>query len=311
MLPQQAKDALAGWVEAAAPVVQKLNGETATEWPEVRRQYIDGLRQLFPAVNGVVYENTSLGEVPALRVAPEDAKTDTVVLYIHGGGYVHGGTDAYRGLAGRLACQLSATVYLPDYRQAPDFPFPVPIEDVFAAYRTLIADGVEADKLVLAGDSAGGAMVVTMMRKARDAGIPLPAAGVAFSPWANLTHSGKSATVRDGLDPLCSTDFLNILARTFLGEELPTHPDASPVYANLHGLSPVMIQAGENEVMLSDAIRLAGNLAEARVRTTLEVWPGMFHVWHLFAGILPEADSALINAVRFIENALEQARVEY
>ena len=308
MLPQQAKKVLAGWVEAAAPVVQKLNGETEMEWPEVRRQYMSGLSRLFPAVSGVVYQNSSLGEVPVLSVFPEEHISDTVVLYIHGGGYVHGGTEAYCGLAGRLARQLSATVYLPDYRQAPDFPFPVPLEDVFSVYRALISGGTEANKLVLVGDSAGGAMVVTMMRKARDADIPLPAAGVAFSPWANLTHSGKSGSVRDGLDPLCSTDFLNILARTFLAGELPTHPDASPVYANLHGLSPVMIQAGENEVMLSDAIRLAGNLAEARVRTTLEVWPEMFHVWHLFAGILPEADKALCNAVRFLEDALEQAR---
>lgn len=103
----------------------------------------------------------------------------------------------------------------------------------------------------------------------------MPAAGVAFSPWANLTHSGRSATVRDGIDPLCSVEFLNKLARMFLAGELPTHPDASPVFADVHDLAPVLIQIGENEVMLSDAIRLASNLGEARVRTSLEVWPGM------------------------------------
>lgn len=130
-----------------------------------------------------------------------------------------------------------------------------------------------------------------------------PAAGVAISPWADLTHSGFSAITREGSDPLCRVDFLNMLARRFLAGALPTHPDASPVYANVQGLAPILIQIGENEVMLSDAIKLAANLGEARVRTTLEVWPGMFHVWHLLAGILPEADQALRNAIRFLEEA--------
>ncbi len=110
--------------------------------------------------------------------------------------------------------------------------------------------------------------------------------------------------MRDGIDPLCSVEFLNKLARMFLTGELPTHPDASPIFADVHDLAPVLIQIGENEVMLSDAMRLASNLGEARVRTSLEVWRGMFHVWHLLAGILPEADQALRNAVRFLDDAL-------
>ena len=109
------------------------------------------------------------------------------------------------------------------------------------------------------------------------------------------------------IDPLCRVAFLNILARTFLAGELPTHPDASPVFADVHDLAPILIQNGENEVMLSDAIRLAANLGEARVRTSLEVWPGMFHVWHLLAGTLPEADQALRNAVHFLDDALRIA----
>ncbi|MGV0819432.1 alpha/beta hydrolase fold domain-containing protein [Martelella sp. AMO21009] len=214
---------------------------------------------------------------------------------------------AYRGLTSRYAQALNAKIYVPDYRQAPEFPFPAPIEDAVSAYGALLKSGVDPRSLVLSGDSAGGTLVVTTMRKLRDAGTALPAAGVAISPWANLTHSGLSATVRDGLDPLCSVEFLNMLARTYLAGELPTHPDASPVFADVHGLSPILIQIGENEVMLSDAIHLAANLGEARVRTSLEVWPEMFHVWHLFAGILPQADQALRNAVRFRDDALAAA----
>lgn len=305
MLPLQAQQALAAWRQAAAPIVDKLEGRSEADWPTLRRAYMDGLARLFPAPEGVGFGTQTLGGVPALRVAPEQAIEGRVLFYLHGGGYVHGGVDAYRGLAGRYALALRAEVLIPDYRQAPEHPFPTPIEDAFAAYRAVLDSGVDPRSLVLSGDSAGGALVVTLMRKARDAGLPLPAAGVAISPWANLTHSGASASVRDGLDPLCSTAFLGTLARTFLAGELPTHPDASPVFAPVHGLPPVLIQIGENEVMLSDAIRLAAHLGESRVRTSLEVWPGMFHVWHLFAGLLPDADRALRNAVRFLEDALQ------
>ncbi|WJV68531.1 alpha/beta hydrolase [Pectobacteriaceae bacterium CE70] len=306
MLSKNAQNALDGWITAAGPVVQKLYGQSEASWPEVRTQYMQSLEKIFPAIEGVSYKTTTLGDAPAMISEMEEHVGSRVVLYIHGGGYVHGGIEAYRGITGRLAKALKARVYTPDYRQAPDFPFPTPINDVFSAYRAILDRGIHPRDLALVGDSAGGAMVVTMMRKARDAGIPLPAAGVAISPWANLTHSGLSATTREGIDPICSVDFLNILGRRFLAGELPTHPDASPVYADVQGLAPILIQIGENEVMLSDAIRLASNLGEARVRTTLEVWPGMFHVWHLLAGILPEADQALRNAVRFLEDVLTE-----
>jgi len=304
MLPKNAQNALNGWITAAGPVVQKLYGQSEASWQEVRALYMQRLEALFPAIEGVSYKTITLGDLSTMVSEPQEQVGRRAVLYIHGGGYVHGGVEAYCGLTGRLANALKTKVYTPDYRQAPEFPFPTPINDVFSAYRAILDSGIHPQDVVLVGDSAGGAMVVTLMRKARDAGIPLPAAGAALSPWANLTHSGWSATTREGIDPLCTVGFLNILARNFLAGELPTHPDASPVFADVHGLAPILIQIGENEVMLSDAIRLASNLGEARVRTTLEVWPGMFHVWHLLAGILPEADQALRNAVRFLEDAL-------
>ncbi|HIE1389161.1 TPA: alpha/beta hydrolase [Pseudomonas aeruginosa] len=306
MLPPLAQQVLDGWLAAAAPVVDKLEGRSDLDWPATRTAYDDALARLFPAPQGVSFSTVTLGGVACLRIVPEQVAAGRTLFYIHGGGYVHGGVNGYHGLAGRYAQALQAEVYLPDYRQAPDHPFPTPIDDTFDAYRALLDSGIDPRALVISGDSAGGAMIVTVMRKARDAGLPLPAAGVAISPWANLTHSGASATVRDGLDPLCSTAFLGRLARTFLAGELPTHPDASPVFAPVHGLPPVLIQIGENEVMLSDAIRLAAHLGESRVRTSLEVWPGMFHVWHQFAGLLPEADQALRNAVRFLDDALQQ-----
>lgn len=308
MLSQEAQNALAGWLEAAGPVIQKVFAASEDGWPQVRKKYMQGMEAIFPPIKGVTYRYLPAGNTPAMISETRDCIEGRVVLYIHGGGYVHGGVEAYKGLTGRIARDLHARVYTPDYRQAPEFPFPLPIDDVFSSYRALLDSGIDPEKLVLAGDSAGGALVVTVMRKARDAGIALPAAAVAISPWADLTHSGFSATTREGIDPLCSVAFLNKLAKTFLAGERPAHPDASPVYADVHGLAPTLIQIGENEVMLSGAIKLAENLGEARVRTTLEVWPGMFHVWHLLAGTLPEADQALRNAVRFLEDALTKDR---
>lgn len=304
MLPPDAKHALDGWLAAAGPVGEKLLGQSSASWSDTRDAYMHKLDQLFlPAPEGVSFDHTELNGVSTMLITPSKVVDDRVLLYVHGGGYVHGGTLAYRGLMGRLATMLQARVYAPNYRQAPEHHFPTPINDTFAAYQGLLERGHDPRSLGLCGDSAGGAMVITIMRKARDNNLPLPAAVVAFSPWANLTHSGASARERDGLDPICSTAFLTKLASTFLAGALPTDPDASPVFADVRELAPTLIQIGEKEVMLSDAIRLASHLAENRVRTSLEVWPGMFHVWHLFAGLLTQADEALKNAVSFLDNA--------
>ena len=305
-LKSEALALLEGWRNAAIGVVEAVQGDGSADWQAARDAYADRLQALLPAPPGVTFENVDLDGVPTLLVTPDRIEDDRVLFYMHGGGYVHSAPRAYHGLAGHYALKLRAKVYIPDYRQAPEHPFPTPIMDTFRAYCALFTMGHDASRIALSGDSAGGAMVLTIMRKARDAGVPLPVAGVAISPWADLGHTGSSARTRDGIDPLCSVGFLNRLARLFLGHELTDHPDVSPINADLRGLPPVLLQMGENEVMLSGAITLAGRLAEQRVRTTLEVWPDMFHVWHSFAGHMAEADEALDNAVAFIERELRR-----
>lgn len=303
MLNPETRAALATWGEAAGALAPLLEGH-AEDWTKARSDYVDAMARAFPAPDGLAVEETRIGGVPCHVVTPTEVSEGRILLYLHGGGYASGGPGGYIGLCGRYAKLLQAKVYIPDYRLAPEARFPAAIEDVFAVYRALLDDGVDPSRLTVSGDSAGGAMVVTLMRWARDAGIELPAAGVAISPWANLTHNGESCVTREGIDPLCSVYFLQLLARNFLGNALPTDPDVSPVFADVRRLSPILIQIGENEVMLSDAIRLASHLAENRVRTSLEVWPGMFHVWHLCGGILPEADAALRNAAAFLDSAM-------
>lgn len=306
-LSPQSDELLQAWQRAAGGAKDVMLGVEGATWERARRTYIDELEAVLPVPDGVRVEDSDMGGVPAIVVVPDGGARDRDLFYMHGGGYVNGAASVYRGLAGHLALRLGARVHIPDYRQAPEYPFPTPVDDVFRAYRSMFEAGLDPARVAICGDSAGGALVVTTMRKARDAGVPLPLAGVAFSPWADLGHAGPSARSRDGLDPLNTVPMLDLLARTFLGDALTSHSDASPVYADVHGLAPILIQMGENEVMLSGGVRLAERLAEQRVRTTLEVWPGMFHVWQIFAGQMPEADEALDNAVAFLSREYDRA----
>lgn len=307
-LDSEVEALLAQWKAAASGIGQVLLKQGDVTWADARETYVEKLAALLPPPDGVSFQTVDMDGVPAMLVTPKTVIDNRVLFYMHGGGYVHGGVTPYKALAGHYANRLGALVYVPDYRQAPEFVFPTPIDDVFQAYRALFDMGYTASDITMSGDSAGGALVVTIMRKARDAGVPLPIAGASISPWADLTHSGTSAKTRDGLDPVASIAFLEPLARTFLGSALATHPDASPIFADVHGLSPILIQMGENEVMLSGGVTLAERLAEQRVRMTLEVWPEMFHVWHLFAGQMTQADEALDNAVAFL--AKEYRRIK-
>jgi monoterpene epsilon-lactone hydrolase len=295
------------WNEASLAFGPLLRGESG-DWAEARRRYA-GVLSEHPTPAGVSIEAIDMGGVPATVVSPEVIEGDRVLLYIHGGGYVAGSPAGYHGLAGHYARLLRARVYMPDYRLAPEHPFPSAIEDSLAAYAWLLNQGHPPRSIVFSGDSAGGAMAVSVMVAAKRAGLPLPAAGAALSPWANLEHSGASMATRDGIDPTVNLAGLNLMARAFLDDTPKSDPDASPVFADVRGLPPILIHIGEREVMLSDAMRLAGHLAENRVRVTLEVWPDMFHVWHLFAAVLPEGMQALKRAAGFLEEALARDEV--
>lgn len=270
----------------------------------LRAGYIQMLAQQ-PAPDNVTIDNFDLGGVPAIGIRPVENVCGRVLMYIHGGGYIVGAPAGYHGLGGALANALGATVYLPEYRKAPEFPYPTPIDDVLTAYRSLLEAGHDPKKIAFCGDSAGGAMTVSVMVRARDAGLPLPAAGAALSPWANLEHTGMSMTSQEGIDPTNTKAALDGMARVFLAGAPTNSPDASPVFADVRGLPPILIQVGELELMLSDAIRLAEHLSINRVRTTLEVWPGMFHVWQMYQTSMPEAVAAIENVALFLRQSIE------
>ncbi len=296
---------LQGWGAAAMEFGPLLAGQPM-ERPlaEVREDYNRELARSLPP-EGVTFEKVDLGGIPGEVAIPKNAVGKRAMLYIHGGGYVSGGPSGYHGIAGNFANMLGASVFMPDYRLAPDHPFPAPLIDSLQAYRWLLGEVGDARNIVLAGDSAGGAMVISVMVKARDAGLDLPAAGVAISPWVDLQMTSESYITRDGIDPLCTREFLVNMARVALGDTRPNDPDVSPVFADVRGIAPILIQIGEREVMLSDSFRLAQHLTNSQVRVALEVWPEMFHVWPMFSKELPEAMQALRSACDFLKRQLD------
>jgi len=307
MLTNEARAFVAQWSESLRDLGPVLTGENKTvSLAEIRARYSKMLAQN-PAPAGITFEDVVIGGVPGQLATPKVLRTDAVVVYIHGGAYIVGEPNGYHGIGGNLAQMLGAKVFLPDYRLAPEHPFPAPIDDTLRFYKGLLDDGYPAKKIVFAGESAGGAMTVTVMVAARNSGLALPAGGVAISPWANLEHTGISMTNRETVDLLNTKAGLVFLANVFLQGALPNHPMASPVFADVTGLPPIMVQMGEAELMLTDGMRLATHLAENRVRMTLEVWPHMFHAWHFVAQLQPQARQALESAALFMEQCLRGA----
>ena len=225
---------------------------------------------------------------------------NAVLLYLHGGGYTTMSPRTHRSLTSRLAAWSNARLFALDYRLSPEHPFPAAVDDAVAAYRALVATGIAASRIVVAGDSAGGGLALALLISSRDAGDPLPVAAVLFSPWTDLAATGKSIVENDASDPLFFGSWVARQGRHYLGNTLSTHPLASPVYADLTGLPPLLIQVSDSEVLLDDSRRVA----EKAERSSLRIWHGVPHGWQIFAPILPEGRDALREAAEFIRAAL-------
>lgn len=235
---------------------------------------------------------------------PGDAAVSRWILYFHGGGYTAMSPRTHRCMTSRLAAWSGARLLSLDYRLAPEHRFPAALDDAVAAYRALIEAGTPPSGIVVAGDSAGGGLALAMLVYLRDSGEPLPAAAVMFSPWTDLAASGRSIIDNDAIDPLFFGSWVAKQGRYYLGETLATNPLASPVYADLTGLPPLLIQVSDCEVLLDDARRVADNAKSVGVDATLRIWHGVPHGWQIFAPILPEGRDALREASAFIRAAV-------
>ncbi len=246
------------------------------------------------------YSRVNAGGVTAEWVTAQGASDSRVVLYFHGGGYIIGSPRTHRPMLAELSKTAGGRVLALDYRLAPEHPFPAPVEDSTAAYRWLLSEGYDPARIAVAGDSAGGGLTVAMMVQARYLGLPVPAAAVCISPWVDMEGLGDSMETRAEADPMVMKEGLLLSAKTYLGGSDPRAPLAAPLYADLRGLPPILIQVGDAEVLLDDSTRLAGVAREAGVEVQMDVWDDMIHVWHLFAPILPEGKQAISQAGEFI-----------
>lgn len=253
-------------------------------------------------------ERVSADGVDAEWISGKDARHDRVVLYFHGGGFRLGSVSSHRDLIARIAQESGCRVLGINYRLAPEHRFPAPIEDAVTAYGWLLAQGLKPGDIAMAGDSAGGNLVLSAMLMLRDRGVPLPVAGVLMSPWTDLAATGASYDSRAAADPIHQRPMILALAKAYLGEHGdPRDPLASPLYANLAGLPPLLIQAGDRETGLDDATMLARKAEAAGVHVDIEVWAGMIHAFQMFASELPEARSAIASIGRFLRMHLKLA----
>jgi len=253
------------------------------------------------AVRSVVAEG-----VPAEWLEPNQGNSSRAILYLHGGGYVLCSTKTHRSLAGQIALAAGVPLLSIEYRLAPEHPFPAALEDALAAYRWLLAQGIAAERIAIGGDSAGGGLTLAVTVRLLAMGQPLPAALFLISPWTDLTFSGESHRTRKKADPVFQGQGGVSFAPAYAGNHELTDPLISPLFADLHGLPPTLIQVGSDEILLSDSTRVEAKMISAGVPVDLQIWEGMWHVFQTFAPWFPEAGQAVKRIGRFIRTQIDQ-----
>jgi len=241
--------------------------------PQELRSVMAAAFSAFPSAGQVKCEPVNANGVEAEWITAKNAAPDRVILYLHGGGYVMGSIDTHRELVARLSKAAQARGLAIDYRLAPENPFPAAVDDSITAYRWLLAKGYKPERIVIAGDSAGGGLAVSTLLALRDLGAALPAAAVCISPWVDFEAEGESMTSRAAQDPLVSREMILNLAKMYMGEKGSLRePLAAPINAYLNDLPPLFIQVGNSETLLDDSTRLADKAKEAGVDATLQIW---------------------------------------
>ena len=287
---------------AAAPAPDP--SETAAE----RRARLDANAAATPLADGVVKQSIEIPGVPgAAWLCPEahDPESLPSLLFFHGGGYRVGSIISHQGFGSHLASLIPARVLLIDYRLAPENPFPAAVDDCLTAYRWMLDTGIEPARIVFIGDSAGGGLVGAMLLGARDRGWPMPGAGVCLSPWVDLTNSSASHAERDELDVMFGHDDAVTAASWYLDGHDPRDPLASPLFGNLVGLPPMLVHAGDHEVLLDDAAGFASALESAGVEVDYRIWPGMIPDFQIMYPNYPEAIEGTEAIAAFVRRYVE------
>lgn len=260
----------------------------------VVRGRVDRISRWLKRAFGVSVEPTTVNGLYAEWLRPKNPADGKVLLYLHGGAYVLGSCRTHRQMVSHIARAAGINALVPEYRLAPEHPFPAAIEDAVGVYQSLLNDGFRASDIFIGGDSAGGGLTVATLLSLRHKGLPMPAAAVLLSPFLDVTASGESATTRAAQDPWFDAKDMYVVIDNYCGKGANLQdPLISPVFANVAGLPPTFIQVGDDEILLSDSTRFADKMKAAGLDVEVEIWPGMWHVFQLFVGKMPESRRAI------------------
>lgn len=287
-------------------IISELRANSGSEnlnLEEMRSAFEENTRS-FPTPEDAEIETINIDGVPGEFIKAFKNKSLSTIIYLHGGGYGIGSINTHRRLAYDLSKASGFQVLLIDYRLAPEYPFPAAIEDSIKTYKWLLQNGFTGDRIGIAGDSAGGGLALATCLALREEKEQLPGAIVSISPWSDLENSGESIENKASVDPIVSQLTLEFFRDIYVQKKDFRNPLASPLYADLTGLPPLLIQVGSEEVLLDDSIRLAEKAKQYGVKTDLKIWDKMIHVWHLFAPILSEGREAIIEAGNFLNKHL-------
>ncbi|HVQ68765.1 MAG TPA: alpha/beta hydrolase [Bradyrhizobium sp.] len=253
----------------------------------------------------VAYERVCAGSVDGEWISPANVPEDNAILYFHGGGFRLGSVTSHRDLMAQIALASGCRVLAINYRLAPEHRFPTALDDALVAYGWMLDRGLKSENVAFAGDSAGGNLVLAAMLALRERGLPLPVSAVLMSPWTDLAATGSSYVSRAEADPIHQRSMILALAKNYLGGQGdPYDPLVSPLYADLAGLPPLLIQVGDRETVLDDSVMFADLARAAGVDVSLEVWDGMIHVFQMFGAELPEARQAIASIAGFLNRHL-------
>ena len=277
--------------------------------PYTENKTIDQLRKetgtagaLIPLPDNTKFKRILAGNVYAEWITCGDVDIDKIFMFIHGGGYYRGSIDATRATVARISAEAKVRCLSIEYRLAPEHPFPAAVDDTYTAYNWLLKEGINPKNIIVSGQSAGGGLCLALLLKIKENNGFQPKGAVAISPWTDLSQSGKTMITNANIDPVISKQYLDRMANLYLSKTPNISPLASPLYGDLSGLPPMLVQVGSAETMLDDSKRFVERAKEAKVDVQIEVWEDMFHGWHGSAHILKEAEEAIKSIGLFCRN---------
>lgn len=283
-------------------VLRKTFKDQKLSIAEYRTNGVKNSKMLGGIPKTVKTEKISIDGIQAERLTPLDASHEQVILYLHGGGYVTGSIETYHMMCGLLSSHTGVKVILPEYRLAPENPFPAALDDSLKVYRWLLKQGYSSANIIVCGDSAGGGLSLATVLALMDKNESLPAAVVCLSPWADLTLKNVTHITKAEAESMLRKDVLYEWALAYTNESNLTNPLVSPIYADFHGFPPLLIQVGADEILLGDSILLAEKAKADGVQVELKIWDGMFHVWQALGELIPESKKAFEEIGQFVQS---------